>query len=837
MSNQSTKPSPEGLAAAQQELDVLDALAHGVNSEIASLSKKPQSLGRLDAIDLALIDHSYARLKALQELAHRVYGRTVIGTEVDESDRPKGSFTYRITQANVGFIEKGCFVLPRNSKLASELVTAQPGDQREVEIQTGERYLNVRDVRTLDGPISLRSPSDDPNFRSMAIRRPGLKAPIVIEDLRATVRDFSISPDEKVSVSTPEALPRLFDEADPTWLINWRGIYLGDTDDQSLGHQFITRTTVDQERALSNPRGLTFVEGVAGAGKTSVALGRLKFFANFETGTERDYYGLQNASEKDFAPTGMAGFVLSHSLKSYLKETADALELIHLPIKDFEEFRGDLFNAFGISDRFRRKKGGTSPIRSRMDWLRALDVAMAYSAATRLQKNLSTVPGVSPRVAKAVAIIASDLLSAEISHEVRSLYLSGIAARIMGAISEAEHRDHEDHARIKFPVIEKADNQRRRNEVAALERELIRIQEQAERKVVSPLARSILTGLTSQELLRAAVSRDDFLALVQSSFASSTFPASDEVLNDNVAEIRNLLGQEEDRPSLPECDLVALAILAGMISEAFEHRDQSRTLTHLHQMRKYNAIFIDEVQDFTEIEIVLMGMSATSIYNQITLSGDRHQQLQSSGAQNFEDLFPWIPRLARNKTIFLDQNFRQRLELAGLSSRFRSVILGDSRIKSKNLPFKPASIYRYHERDKMAKFILVRVRELPHHATIAVILPTVNEAQQWFDLLDDDLSAYHRPALMSRRDDLTKRVNVHFTEVHETKGLEFDAVIVPDVGAFELDGLIGRNQVYVAISRAKQSLMIGCADGSVHRADIRKLEDEGLFSVRDIPNG
>jgi superfamily I DNA/RNA helicase len=165
------------------------------------------------------------------------------------------------------------------------------------------------------------------------------------------------------------------------------------------------------------------------------------------------------------------------------------------------------------------------------------------------------------------------------------------------------------------------------------------------------------------------------------------------------------------------------------------------------------------------------------------------------------------------------------------------VILGDSRIKSKNLPFKPASIYRYHERDKMAKFILVRVRELPHHATIAVILPTVNEAQQWFDLLDDDLSAYHRPALMSRRDDLTKRVNVHFTEVHETKGLEFDAVIVPDVGAFELDGLIGRNQVYVAISRAKQSLMIGCADGSVHRADIRKLEDEGLFSVRDIPNG
>ena len=253
-------------------------------------------------------------------------------------------------------------------------------------------------------------------------------------------------------------------------------------------------------------------------------------------------------------------------------------------------------------------------------------------------------------------------------------------------------------------------------------------------------------------------------------------------------------------------------------------------------MRKHTAIFIDEVQDFTEIEIVLMGMSATSSYNQITLSGDRHQQLQSSGAQNFEDLFPWIPRSARNRTIFLDQNFRQRPELAALSLGFRSIILGDDRVESwKGLSFIPASMYRYEERERMSDFIVSRVRELPHHATIAIIVPTASEAQRWFDLLDDNLGTYHRPALMSRRDDLTKRVNVHFTEVRETKGLEFDAVIVPDVGVYELDDPIGRNQLYVAISRAKQSLMIGCANGSIGRSDIRKLEQEGLVLTRDIP--
>jgi hypothetical protein len=107
-------------------------------------------------------------------------------------------------------------------------------------------------------------------------------------------------------------------------------------------------------------------------------------------------------------------------------------------------------------------------------------------------------------------------------------------------------------------------------------------------------------------------------------------PPSDDILSSAIAEIKNLLDQREGSPSLPECDLVALAIFAGMIAEGFEYKDQSGSLDHLFQMRRNMAVFIDEVQDFTEIEIVLMGMSASRSYNQITLSGDRCQQLHSS---------------------------------------------------------------------------------------------------------------------------------------------------------------------------------------------------------------
>ena len=246
------------------------------------------------------------------------------------------------------------------------------------------------------------------------------------------------------------------------------------------------------------------------------------------------------------------------------------------------------------------------------------------------------------------------------------------------------------------------------------------------------------------------------------------------------------------------------------------------------------AVFIDEIQDFTDIEIVLMGMSATSAYNQITLSGDRCQQLQSSGAKDFEGLFPWIPRVSRNNSIFLDQNFRQRSELAALSLGFRSVILGDSRAGfRKGQSTGGAALYRYRERAQIAELIVSRVRSLPHHATVAVIMPTISEVQAWFDMLDENLSAYHRPPLMSRRDDLTKRVNIHFTEVRETKGLEFDVVIIPDLGVFELDEIIGRNQVYVAISRAKHSLLMGCSSDRVDRPEIRTLEREGLIAIRE----
>jgi hypothetical protein len=202
-------------------------------------------------------------------------------------------------------------------------------------------YLDVDQVRTFDGPTGLLRHGREPDFRMMSLRLRGEKRPVVLENLRAALS--RLAPPQQKPVAAVDALkqpPRQMPivevtpvvealpvvekaiDPDPTWLRSWEGVYLASSETQALGHEFFTRTTVGQEAAVTAPRGVTFVEGVAGAGKTSVALGRLKFFANFRTGEHLDEYGLKNAPLSDFLPSGMAGFVLSHSLKRYLRDTA-----------------------------------------------------------------------------------------------------------------------------------------------------------------------------------------------------------------------------------------------------------------------------------------------------------------------------------------------------------------------------------------------------------------------------------------------------------------------------------------------------------------------------------
>jgi len=266
-----------------------------------------------------------------------------------------------------------------------------------------------------------------------------------------------------------------------------------------------------------------------------------------------------------------------------------------------------------------------------------------------------------------------------------------------------------------------------------------------------------------------------------------------------------------------------------MIADGF---DFPNAPNHIYRVRRHVAVFIDEVQDFTEIEVFLMGMSASKQYHQITLSGDLCQRLQWSGSKSYDDLFPSVPRGRRNEAIFLDRNFRQRAPLAQLSSGFRSVVQGDKRLSSIAIG-PPALLHSYTSTAVIEKAILERIASANEYATIAVICAKEQDASKWHGRLSEELAAGRRPASLSRREDLIGRFDIHFTHVYETKGLEFDVVIIPDLEAFNLESEIGRNQLYVAVSRAKHALFLGC--NSKHQSkEISALIANGFVQKVDL---
>jgi hypothetical protein len=192
--------------------------------------------------------------------------------------------------------------------------------------------------------------------------------------------------------------------------------------------------------------------------------------------------------------------------------------------------------------------------------------------------------------------------------------------------------------------------------------------------------------LIVEDLFSDAVQQNWFPNLVESAFGS----ASKIGIGDCVSEVRAVFApkKENERRTLTDVDLLVLIASAAMIADGFDYPNAQN---HLYRVRRSTCLFIDEVQDFTEIEVFLMGMTASKKYHQITVSGDLCQRLQWNGSKTFDDLFPFVPKSSQNTPVFLKRNFRQRDALAQLSAGFRRVLQGDNRLDLVGDPRPPPS--------------------------------------------------------------------------------------------------------------------------------------------------
>ncbi|MHB2050351.1 ATP-binding domain-containing protein [Pseudomonas sp. VEM90] len=177
----------------------------------------------------------------------------------------------------------------------------------------------------------------------------------------------------------------------------------------SLDEHFFLNRTPNQDKIISRaPVGPMWVEGVAGSGKTSAALGRTKMLCDFNSnevsdretfrsilGDDFDYWEGEFAGK--FSQEGSVGFVRTTELIQYLKETCSRLGMPGLPVLEYHELRyklrsyRHLESSGGSGKRFKHSSDDGHSLTTTLAWLNAARLALARVIAADLQKLMVEV--------------------------------------------------------------------------------------------------------------------------------------------------------------------------------------------------------------------------------------------------------------------------------------------------------------------------------------------------------------------------------------------------------------------------------------------------------------
>lgn len=711
-------------------------------------------------------DHADATLRILHELRTRAYGKVVVVRDIATGEKR----VLRVAQANLGFPEIG--VINRLAPVAQQLVSAGVGDT----ISTPKGAYEVLAVAHMErfGDILGR----EANFRRMDLIDVRLPAVSTLEDLEQAV---AIRQDElRRAVLDGSAVGALAEIETPD-------VQRGDA--ERLSAHFYTRTTKLQEALMQRPSsGLLIVQGVAGSGKTSVALGRTKVLCDRGPAEGED-------DPAYFRPETAVGFVLNEQLATYLGKACTTLALFDMKIREYRDLREELLrnrnlDATGLE---RAPERTSDPTEASMRWVRALDGVMADAIADSLEKAVAVPPQERESARKQVATRTEE--------QTRALEekWAGLGRDIDEVVGWLRRRERPTGTLRLEGLAVRLDEPR-----ARFAREL-----EADPSWNGPKQRDLRQNVRNalrERIIRAVRLTDAYGAALRSPLLvtdlSTQLPRSD--VERAIASARGSL----EGGKLTDAAIDALLAIAHSLSLGYAGRQDRDPISHLAQPGFFSQVFIDEYQDFTEVQIHLMGSQAEPRRRAVTLVGDLRQQLRTVRSLDIDACFPRAKDEERLPTVLLE-NKRQTGTLARLSQKFRADFLGD--VPGEAPSFATDGVLPRlisATSNELAQAIEAEVIRLPKGCSVAVICATAEVAKRLEHELRDPLTSQFRETRFSTHSDLTRRFFVHFTTALDAKGLEFDAAIVPLVGQLERGDAIAANAMYVAISRPRQYLTI-----------------------------
>lgn len=217
-------------------------------------------------------------------------------------------------------------------------------------------------------------------------------------------------------------------------------------------------------------------------------------------------------------------------------------------------------------------------------------------------------------------------------------------------------------------------------------------------------------------------------------------------------------------------------------------------LEGMDEFSKIHYLIIDEMQDYTPIQFEVFKKMFTC---PVLLIGDFTQSLTTINELHLPDVQNYYPNA---QSIFLTKSYRSTYEIITCEKK----IIDDHMIEPVLRHGMKPKKWVVSSQEEEISSILELVEQLRKQdlATIALITKTLVRAYEWRGLLENQGLACE----VLTDESTSLQENLSICPLVQSKGLEFDAVIVVDADEATYPGLLGKQQLFVAATRAMHAL-------------------------------
>jgi DNA helicase II / ATP-dependent DNA helicase PcrA len=216
---------------------------------------------------------------------------------------------------------------------------------------------------------------------------------------------------------------------------------------------------------------------------------------------------------------------------------------------------------------------------------------------------------------------------------------------------------------------------------------------------------------------------------------------------------------------------------------------------------------VDEVQDFAPVELAVL-LDSTTKDRSITLAGDTAQSIAPDhGFTTWSEMLDHLG-IAHDRVEPLRVSYRSTREIVEVAQHVLGPLVGDVRPVAPRSGA-PVESFGFASPGEASEFLPQVLKELMRDepdAAVAVIARHPEQARVYYDALT---SAEVPHVRLVAAQDFSFRPGIDVTDVRQTKGLEFDIVILVDVNEESYpDNEHARRMLHVAMTRGAHQLWV-----------------------------